>query len=520
MKKLVSLLLVLVLALGAIPAMADSLLPYEGDAVTYEGYTADVGIKEDRNSLIYQEYKKLLGNVSIEWSTGPWTDFDTKTAMFLNTGDLPDVVWLRNSTSVISHYGDMGYFLNFMDYLDYMPNLKSYIDTYPQIKAMINDKGALYSINCVEPNDYVDESFWVNKTELEKLGKEVPTTWDEMLDCMRAYKQANPDGMPFITYGWGASYYYYCLGSINNAKTGFYYDGTKWTHALLNEEDSHYRDLVGMMHTMYSEGLLHPEFSTMSGEQAYQIVLDGNWLFGFWYLNCIYNEIFMGQDAGYEYEPMYAPARNEGDPQYSVITVPYDNIPNWGLFVNADVKNPELICAYLDTVIAKDSSMLYNWGIKGVTYEEDENGHHQYTADYQTSDARKAAGITNFMDVRYIQYTLREVDYVGGSDSSRGAYDKIIGGLISGDLIGIRALRDTPKFTSEQNEIVARSTTPFKTYIDENVLTFIDGTRDMSEWDAFVDETLALGNMDEVLATYEEAEQVIYSTERRYVSYN
>ena len=37
---------------------------------------------------------------------------------------------------------------------------------------------------------------------------------------------------------------------------------------------------------------------------------------------------------------------------------------------------------------------------------------------------------------------------------------------------------------------------------------------------AFVDETLALGNMDEVLATYEEADQVIYSTERRYVSYN
>ena len=75
-------------------------------------------------------------------------------------------------------------------------------------------------------------------------------------------------------------------------------------------------------------------------------------------------------------------------------------------------------------------------------------------------------------------------------------------------------------FTAEQNEIVARSTTPFKTYIDENVMSFIDGTRDMSEWDAFVDETLALGNMDEVLATYEEAEQVIYSTERRYVSYN
>lgn len=49
---------------------------------------------------------------------------------------------------------------------------------------------------------------------------------------------------------------------------------------------------------------------------------------------------------------------------------------------------------------------------------------------------------------------------------------------------------------------------------------FIDGTRSMSEWDAFVEETLALGDMDAVLAAYEEAEQVIYSTERRYVSYN
>ena len=49
-----------------------------------------------------------------------------------------------------------------------------------------------------------------------------------MLDCMRAYKEANPTGAPFITYGWGLSYYESCLGAINNAKTDFYYDGEKW----------------------------------------------------------------------------------------------------------------------------------------------------------------------------------------------------------------------------------------------------------------------------------------------------
>ena len=164
--------------------------------------------------------------------------------------------------------------------------------------------------------------------------------------------------------------------------------------------------------------------------------------------------------------------------------------------------------------------MLFNWGIENETYVTGENGTHSFLNGYTDSATRKEAGVGNIMDIRYIQYKNREVDYVGGTDASRAAYDKIIGGLISGDLIGIRALRGKPAFTAEQNEVVARNVTPFTTYIDENVMYFIDGTRSMSEWDAFVEETLALGDMDAVLAAYEEAEQVIYSTERRYVSYN
>ena len=103
----------------------------------------------------------------------------------------------------MANYGGLGYFLNFKDYLDYMPNLKSYLETYPQIANMATEDGALYCLNDIEPNDYVDESFFVNTTALKKLGKEIPTTWDEMLDCMRAYKKENPNGNAFITYGWG-----------------------------------------------------------------------------------------------------------------------------------------------------------------------------------------------------------------------------------------------------------------------------------------------------------------------------
>lgn len=178
MKKLVSMLVLLAVLLGSV-AMAENLLPYAGEEVVYEGYTADLGIQEDKNSPVYKAWKEKLGNVSINWSTGPWADFDTKTAIYLNTGDLPDIVWLRNSPDVISNYGDLGYFLNFMDYLDYMPNLKSYLETYPQIANMKTEDGKLYCLNDIEPNDYVDESFFVNKTALDALGKDMKTYIDE-----------------------------------------------------------------------------------------------------------------------------------------------------------------------------------------------------------------------------------------------------------------------------------------------------------------------------------------------------
>lgn len=519
MKRLVTLLLAAAMLLGAATAaLADSLCPYTGDEVVYEGYAADLGIQEDRNSGAYKAYKELTGNVSINWSTGPWADFDAKTAMFLNTGDLPDIVWLRGSRNVVANYGDMGYFLNFMDYLDYMPNLKAYLAEFGNLEYMKAANGALYCVNDIEPTDYVDESFFFNKTQLDKLGLAVPTTWDEMLAAMRAFKAAVPEGTPFVTYGWGHGYYEYCLGSICNASTRFYYDGSKWTHALLSE-DSHYKDLIGMIATMYKEGLIHPEYSTMSDEQAYQIIQDGNWLFTFLYNNTIYNEIFVRQEVPYEYEPMLAPAYKAGDPVYQVITVPYDNLPGWGYFVKADVKNPELMCSLVDTIISKEASQVYNWGVKDVTYKE-EDGKLTYLEDYgSNTDRARAFGIGNFMDVRYIQYKMRGSEYAKGSDSSRKAYDLTVGAMAEGKAIGRRALRGTPVVPADKKDAVAAITTPVNTYLDENIMLFVDGTRPMEEWDAFVQETMGIGDLNEVLKIYEESPQIIYSTERKLVTY-
>ncbi|MGI6634724.1 MAG: extracellular solute-binding protein [Christensenellales bacterium] len=521
MKKLYSLLLVLALVLTCCSAaLAESLLPYAGEEVVYEGFAADLGISENRDSEVYKAYKETIGNVTIEWATGPWADFNTKTSMFLNTGDLPDIVWLGGSRNIVANYGEMGYFLNFMDYLDYMPNLKQYLADFPQLEYMKAASGALYCVNDLEPVDHIDESFFYNKTALDSLGLDVPKTWDEMLAAMRAYKAAVPESTPFITYGWGLGYYQNCIGSILNAKRDYYYDGEKWVHPLTTEE-SGYRALTEMLSTMYADGLLHPEFSTMSDNQAFQIIQDGNWLFTFFYNNAIYNEVFQRQEAPFEYKPMLAPAFKEGDPVYALLTVPYDNIPGWGYFVSAEVENPELMCALVDHIISPEASKLFNWGVEGVSYEVDADGNRHYLEDFATNSERaRAFGMGNFMDVRYIQYKMRDSEFQKNGDIAKEAYRLVVGALLDGTAVGIRALRSLPNLSAAEAEIVARSNTPFKTYIDENIMYFIDGTRPMSEWDDFVNETFALGNLEEVLKIYEEAPQIIYSTERRYKMYD
>jgi len=520
MKKLVTLLLALALVMGVCAtAMADSLCPYDGEEVVYQGSGVDLAITEDRESPVYQYYKTLTGNVSINWSLYPMADRGTKEATMLNTGDLPDIMWFGGARDKVSTYGDMGYFLNLMDYLDYMPNLKQYLEDYPQYEYFKADDGALYCVVDLQTIDRISECYFYNKTQLDALGMEVPTTWDEMLECMRAFKAAKPDSTPYITYAWGQGTYESYLSLINHGHRGFYYDGEKWTWAV-SDPDSGYKELIEMLHTMYSEGLISPEFSTMGEDTYKQIVMDGDWLFTTLYFGTIRNEVFMGEEPTYEYAYLPTPVMHEGDKPMVPITVGFDGLNSWAYFVNADVENPELMCSYLDTIISPEAGMAFDWGVQGLTYDYDENGNPYYLEGYTTPEERKEAGVGNFWDPRFIHNTGNQYSaYLAYPEQDQLIMDQVLEGLVSGEYTYQYPLRRTPLFTNEENETIAFSTTPMNTYKDENIIQFIDGSRDLGQWDDFVSEVLAYGNLDEVLETYENAKQVIYSTERRFETY-
>ena len=150
-----------------------------------------------------------------------------------------------------------------------------------------------------------------------------------------------------------------------------------------------------------------------------------------------------------------------------------------------------------------------------ISCDFDENGTAYYLEDYGTNnDKRNELGILNYWDNRFVYKNMKIHEYASKTELEKGTYNMIAKAIADGEKDCYVATRTTPSFTTEQSESLSGYVTPFNTYVDENILLFVDGTRPMDEWDAFVEEALAYTDMDAVLAIYEAGEQTELSSER------
>jgi putative aldouronate transport system substrate-binding protein len=67
--------------------------------------------------------------------------------------------------------------------------------------------------------------------------------------------------------------------------------------------------------------------------------------------------------------------------------------------------------------------------------------------------------------------------------------------------------RLAPTFTTAEQEELSIINTAVNTVIDENQALFILGQRSLSEWDAFITEVKAAGNLERAVEIYNNAKQ-------------
>jgi len=493
---------------SALPA--GPLLPWNGEEVVWEGFGADLGMKNDSTMQVYAEYMKLTGNARIEWQTFPWNDYDQKLNLYLQSGDLPDLMWARDSVSKIATFGLTGMFLDWDKYKDRMPNMQKWTSQFPHVNNILTDKGERFAINDVTNAEYVGEGWFYNPTLLAKAGiTQAPETIEEVIDAMIAVKNNVPGADGYLSY-WGMSYIISAFSQAMDAYTGIAYDPVEKTWVYGPTMDSNYKQLLVYLNRMFEAGVFNPDAIAegVSNEKVDELLAAGNYAFSFRYYGSekVYFDPAKGQDSPFV---GMAPPKYQGQRTWR-ITVPHDSIPYWGYMANAKVNMPELLASYVDNIMSPETYLLFEWGIENVTYIRNADGSLAWKPG-TTADERSALGVYNFWDPRYIHYSDYKMAWFSknlGPDNPIGRAAAIddVKRVTSGESNVIWGW-PRPQMSGEQNDEISKIMTPLNTYVDENRLKFITGDRPFSEWSDFVAQAERLADIDKVLNYYNSGKQ-------------
>ena len=173
--------------------------------------------------------------------------------------------------------------------------------------------------------------------------------------------------------------------------------------------------------------------------------------------------------------------------------------------ISAKCENIPLVCTWLDWKWSPEGYEIDNWGVEGVTYFINENGEKQLT-EFVTNhpDGLGAAWVM----VLYTNDGLRQpclnghlkmYAYPGGE-----VFLEMFDAWRLSDYGGEYDVPTGIRYTSEQTEELNQYSNDIATYIAENWFAFLDGSKPLTEWDAYVADIYSLG-LDKCIAVVQEA---------------
>mgnify|MGYP001204728500 CR=1 FL=1 len=189
-----------------------------GDDVTLRVMVMGNNRVEDFATNEFTMYREQQDGIHIEWEVVPVGAGPERLALTLASGDLPDI-FLQMSIAPATQavYGGQGLFLPLNHLIEeYGVNTKAMFATSPQIEPLITTPdGIIYGLpkhnECF--HCYYAQKAWINIEWLDALGLDMPTTTEEFVDVLTAFKDGDPNGngiadeIPLVgaTKGWNTN---------------------------------------------------------------------------------------------------------------------------------------------------------------------------------------------------------------------------------------------------------------------------------------------------------------------------
>lgn len=451
----------------------------------YEQGVITEGLAENE---VYRRASEITG-INVEWDLR--MDGPTTYALMIAGGDYPDC-WGSKLTDYYATY-EAAYeeevIIDLTDLVEeYMPNYLAALGSEKGLlESCYSDQGRMLAIMPINTG-YTQFGGQVRGDIMEKLGLEMPETFDDMYNVLRAMKSAYPDSQPLILSKDGSQNCSWLGGGLGTmtlvswrpfVQLNLYQVDGQVKLGLLEPE---YREYIEMIHKWYAEGLLYQDFFTNEGMGPPQSVIADNTAF-MWYGSV--NEMPLLEEVLTDPEGyivgMTDVTRNPGETIHlGDNTSKYVNVGGYAL--STDCEHPEYVLQYFDYLYSPEGKILANYGVEGDTFT------------YVDGEPRFTDKVLNNETYSYVSALFKYCIYEGPFELDVGRYFTSFNEVQREAVKRWEANRDEAwniptamTLTTEENEARSALTMEIGTYCSEMVLKFIVGDLDIdSQWDTFI----------------------------------
>lgn len=460
-------------------------------------------------------FKKLeeKTNVKIEWECYEAVNYADQKNLMLAANQLPDAFFGSGAFTMddVNKYAPLGLIIPLDDLMaEYAPNYMARLEENELLNGMSKaHDGKRYSFGTVieqEVRNYPD-NLYINKTWLDKLELEVPTTLDEYYEVLKVFKEKDPNGnglddeipYTFTKYnhitGYGSFFGAFGRVDVHNGSgvtplDHFVVDDNE--NVVFTADKPEYKEAIKYLRKFFEEGLFDKEGFVQEQSQFNAKMKDPVGVVGSFYGWANSAVAVETMDQYVAIKPLKGP---NGEEPHVKRRQNHINVMGTGFAITSNAKNPEILVQWVDAFYEELQSLESHYGNVGTGLIELGEGKYDYN-----KELGKDKGVS-YMEM------WKEIAPQDGSPKyiTWDMYNNIIP-YNEGDLSKINAINefylDLPQdrtlpninFTEDEIKLNTSIGMDISNYVKENQSRWLLGEADIeADWDAYIAQLNKLG---------------------------
>lgn len=472
------------------------------------------GVREDTmpplGDLAYFKELEKATNVKVNWIDWPQIAQKERRSLAFAGGDLPDAFygsWSFDKPDVVK-YGSEGQLLDLTPYLneEIMPNVTKLFNEVDGLRTSLEvPTGEVYVLSTLDENGLpeTNDTLVINTEWLDKVGKTMPTTTDEFIGVLKAFKEAGDlngngkeDEIPF-------SFLY--MGGNNGAFglmgfTGIPYQNKNSRMAIKDGQPAfipaldEYKTYLNFLHEISAAGLLDPEVFTMD-QPTYNAKTQNPEPFigviSTWTAESV-NRPIEGfdttQDGVYQYMPPLK-GKDGVEPKWGKRINPQNGNISFG--ISSETKHAEALAAWIDIAYDPMTSFTNYVGIEGYSVKKEGEG--MYSRMTKEDGKRfSKQDIANLVPAKFAAAWVRP-GTVTWTDDVESKQNKVAADEFYKPFIEEHYVNDFIMASADENARMAQLSTDLFSYVDQATATFVTQGGIDEGWEAYIKQLKDLG---------------------------